>query len=82
MNILTSNTGHKYLVIKTYSREFFDSRNLDVKQFIGTFYGPHEIFDIILSNDQTKYALITEIKDAEFGLIENIQPTTWEDDNM
>lgn len=87
MDFLTSNTDHKYMVVRTYSRAFFDSRNIDVKEFIGTFYGPYEIFDIILSNDQTKYAIITEIKDAEFELIVNsnenkIQPATWEDDNM
>jgi len=82
MQIITSNTDHKYHVIRTYNKGFFDDRNIDVKQFIGTFYGPYEIFDIVLSNDQSKYALISEIYDVEFELItkNDIEPTTWSED--
>lgn len=71
MQILTSNTDHKYEILRAFSKDFFERRKLDPKSLIGSIYGNREIFDVVPSKDNSSYALITEIIDVEFQLVEN-----------
>jgi len=55
MEYVNSTGGDKYIIIRTYKKEFFDEHNIaDPKELIGTVYGHLTIDDIILSKDGSR----------------------------